>query len=80
LKYLTFDGSLSSNKRQERVTAFNEDMSYDCFILSKQAGSLGLTLNTAQIELFSLIHSADNQCVDRAYSVGQKNVVCHNDI
>jgi hypothetical protein len=78
---LRIDGTVKTTQRQELIDQFNEDDSYDCFLLSSQTGSLGITLTAA--DRIILIDpwwnpSRDNQAVDRIYRIGQKkNVVIY---
>ena len=40
----SLDGSLAANKRQERVDAFNHDLTIFAFLLSSKAGGCGINL------------------------------------
>jgi SNF2 family DNA or RNA helicase len=45
--YLRIDGKMKSAARQESIDKFNNDESYECFLLTSQVGSLGITLTGA---------------------------------
>lgn len=73
IKYLTLTGSVSKEKRQEMVEAFQNNEA-QVFLISLKAGGVGLNLTNAN----AVIHydpwwniSAQNQATDRAYRIGQ---------
>lgn len=77
IKYYYLQGSTSKLLRQQMVNDFNEDDT-SVFLISLKAGGTGLNLTAAEV----IIHfdpwwniSAQNQASDRAYRIGQKNVV-----
>jgi SNF2 family DNA or RNA helicase len=78
---LFLHGSLSRPKRDEMVTAFQDDPQNKVFILSLKAGGTGLNLTGAS----NVIHydlwwnpAVENQATDRAYRIGQtKNVMVY---
>jgi SNF2 family DNA or RNA helicase len=81
-RFLRIDGTISSAKeRQTRVDKFNSDKRVDCFILTSTVGGIGLNLTGAnRVIIFdpSWNPAIDNQSVDRAYRIGQKeNVVVY---
>ena len=77
IKCFVIDGSVSSKKRNELVTSFNNDDT-DVFLIMLKAGGTGLNLTGADV----VVHldlwwnpQAENQATDRAHRIGQKNVV-----
>jgi SNF2 family DNA or RNA helicase len=71
------DGATSAQERIQRVNAFNRG-ERDVFLISLKAGGAGLNLTGADM----VIHcdpwwnpAVEDQATDRAYRIGQKNVV-----
>ena len=71
------DGGTSAQDRIQRVNAFNRG-ERDAFLISLNAGGAGLNLTGADM----VIHcdpwwnpAVEDQATDRAYRIGQKNVV-----
>ena len=77
ISYSYLDGSISSEKRMNRVNAFNAGLN-SVFLISLKAGGTGLNLTSADV----VIHfdpwwnpAVEEQATDRAHRIGQKNVV-----
>lgn len=77
ISFYRLTGSAPKDKRQEMVQKFQSDNT-DLFMISLKAGGTGLNLTAAE----AVIHfdpwwnvSAQNQATDRAYRMGQKNMV-----
>ncbi|MGN0482213.1 MAG: SNF2 helicase associated domain-containing protein [Lachnospiraceae bacterium] len=77
ISYYTLTGSVNKEKRMKLVEQFNEDDT-SVFCISLKAGGTGLNLTSADI----VIHydpwwnvAVQNQATDRAYRLGQENVV-----
>lgn len=77
ISYYTLTGSINKEKRMKLVDQFNEDDT-SVFCISLKAGGTGLNLTSADI----VIHydpwwnvAVQNQATDRAYRIGQENVV-----
>lgn len=77
IKCFVIDGSVSSKKRNELVSSFNNDDT-NVFLIMLKAGGTGLNLASADI----VIHldlwwnpQAEMQATDRAHRIGQKNTV-----
>jgi SNF2 family DNA or RNA helicase len=77
MPYSYLDGSVPSQKRIERVDAFNGGEN-SIFLISLKAGGTGLNLTSADI----VIHfdpwwnpAVEDQATDRAHRIGQENVV-----
>ena len=77
ITYYEINGSVSSKKRMELVTKFNNDNT-NVFLITLKAGGTGLNLTSAD----TVIHldlwwnpQAENQATDRAHRIGQKNKV-----
>jgi SNF2 family DNA or RNA helicase len=77
VSYSYLDGSVPSQKRIERVDAFNGGEN-SIFLISLKAGGTGLNLTSADI----VIHfdpwwnpAVEDQATDRAHRIGQENVV-----
>ena len=76
VKYEYLDGS--TKDRQDRVDRFNEDESYNAFLISLKAGGTGLNLTGAD----TVVHfdpwwnpAVEDQATDRAHRIGQTRVV-----
>ncbi|WP_294186314.1 DEAD/DEAH box helicase [uncultured Clostridium sp.] len=76
-KYLYLDGSINAKERLRLAEEFNEGNT-NIFLISLKAGGVGLNLTSANI----VVHfdpwwnpAAENQATDRAYRIGQKNIV-----
>lgn len=77
ISYYMLTGSVNKEKRMRMVEDFNKDNT-QVFCISLKAGGTGLNLTAADI----VIHydpwwnvAVQNQATDRAYRIGQKNVV-----
>jgi len=77
MPYSYLDGSVPSDKRIEKVDAFNSGEN-PVFLISLKAGGTGLNLTSADI----VIHfdpwwnpAVEDQATDRAHRIGQENVV-----
>ncbi|CAK70522.1 unnamed protein product (macronuclear) [Paramecium tetraurelia] len=78
LQYLILDGSVPQTQRYPLVTKFNEDPDIRVLLLTTQVGGLGLNLSSANIVImFDHDYNPvnDQQAMDRAHRIGQKNVV-----
>ncbi|KAM3139078.1 hypothetical protein pb186bvf_008889 [Paramecium bursaria] len=78
IKYLILDGQVTQNQRYPLVTKFNEDPDIRVLLLTTQVGGLGLNLSSANIVImFDHDYNPvnDQQAMDRAHRIGQKNVV-----
>ena len=75
---IRLDGSVSSDERKKRVTAFQNDPSIKVFLVSLKAGGTGLNLTAADY-VFILDPwwnpAAESQAIDRTHRIGQKNSV-----
>lgn len=77
ISFYTLTGSVNKEKRMKLVESFNQDDT-SVFCISLKAGGTGLNLTSADI----VIHydpwwnvAVQNQATDRAYRLGQENVV-----
>ncbi|MBE6054950.1 MAG: ATP-dependent helicase [Clostridium sartagoforme] len=77
IEYLYLDGSINAKERLKLAKDFNEGNSH-VFLISLKAGGVGLNLTSANV----VVHfdpwwnpAVENQATDRAYRIGQKNVV-----
>lgn len=77
ITFYEINGEVSSKKRMDLVTKFNNDNT-NVFLITLKAGGTGLTLTSADV----VIHldlwwnpQAENQATDRAHRIGQKNTV-----
>ena len=77
IEYLYLDGSIKAKERLRLAEEFNEG-STNIFLISLKAGGVGLNLTSANI----VVHfdpwwnpAVEEQATDRAYRIGQKNVV-----
>ena len=76
---LLINGSVSGQKRQQRVNQFQaSSRGFDVMILSPRAGGVGLTLTAAN----HVVHlsrwwnpAVEDQCTDRVYRIGQERGV-----
>lgn len=75
---MLINGSVTGDKRQQRVNQFQNKIGFDVFIISPLAGGVGLTLTAAN----HVIHlsrwwnpAVEDQCTDRAYRLGQEKTV-----
>uniref|UniRef100_A0A5K3EST8 Helicase ATP-binding domain-containing protein n=1 Tax=Mesocestoides corti TaxID=53468 RepID=A0A5K3EST8_MESCO len=77
-KFLRMDGSTPVNDRQTLIDTFNNDETYDIFLLSTKAGGLGISLTGADVVI---LHDVDfnpyndRQAADRCHRVGQMKPV-----
>lgn len=72
------DGTIKAAEREQCVQEFQSDEEIPLFLLTSQVGGLGLTLTGADRVVIvdpAWNPSTDNQSVDRAYRIGQKNDV-----
>ncbi|XP_024394535.1 SNF2 domain-containing protein ENL1 isoform X1 [Physcomitrium patens] len=72
------DGTIKAADRELCVQEFQSDDEIPLFLLTSQVGGLGLTLTGADRVVIvdpAWNPSTDNQSVDRAYRIGQKNDV-----
>ncbi|CAL9150868.1 unnamed protein product [Musa hybrid cultivar] len=77
-KFLRIDGTTKIHERERIVKDFQEGPGAPIFLLTSQVGGLGLTLTKADRVIVvdpAWNPSMDNQSVDRAYRIGQKNDV-----
>ncbi|XP_074581166.1 SNF2 domain-containing protein ENL1 [Curcuma longa] len=77
-KFLRIDGTTKITEREKTVKEFQEGYGAPIFLLTSQVGGLGLTLTKADRVIVvdpAWNPSTDNQSVDRAYRIGQKNDV-----
>ncbi|XP_078482476.1 DNA excision repair protein ERCC-6-like [Ciona intestinalis] len=78
-KVMRMDGLVTKlSEREKRVKLFQEDSSYDVFLLTTQVGGVGLTLTAAdRVVIYdpSWNPATDSQAVDRIYRIGQKKSV-----
>lgn len=81
IKYLRMDGTTAISKRQDMVDSFNNDTSYDLFLLTTRVGGLGVNLTGAnRVIIFDpdWNPSTDLQARERSWRLGQKrNVVVY---
>ncbi|MGL5617273.1 MAG: DEAD/DEAH box helicase [Sarcina sp.] len=78
IKTFYLDGATTAKERIALVNEFNNSEESEVFLISLKAGGTGLNLTAAN----SVIHldpwwniAVENQATDRAYRIGQKNVV-----
>lgn len=72
------DGSVQQNERREQIYAFNNDPSYQIFLLSTRAGGQGINLASADtVILFDSDFNPqqDLQAQDRCHRIGQERPV-----
>uniref|UniRef100_H2ZIQ9 DNA excision repair protein ERCC-6-like n=1 Tax=Ciona savignyi TaxID=51511 RepID=H2ZIQ9_CIOSA len=73
-KLMRLDGLVTKlSEREKRVKLFQEDPSYDVFLLTTQVGGVGLTLTAAdRVVIYdpSWNPATDAQAVDRIYRIG----------
>ena len=78
-KLVRLDGKVNSVKEREHIVkTFQNDDSYNVFLLTAQVGGVGLTLTGADRAVIydpSWNPSEDNQSIDRIYRIGQKKEV-----
>lgn len=77
-KACRIDGSVSQDDRYEQITSFNNDKSYNLFLLSTRAGGQGINLTAADtVILFDSDWNPqqDLQAMDRAHRIGQTRPV-----
>ncbi|KAK1324233.1 DNA repair and recombination protein RAD54 [Acorus calamus] len=76
--FLRIDGTTKACDREKIVNDFQNGRGAQIFLLTSQVGGLGLTLTKADRVIVvdpAWNPSTDNQSVDRAYRIGQKNDV-----
>ncbi|BHF75480.1 ATP-dependent helicase smarcad1 [Sparganum proliferum] len=77
-KFLRLDGSTPVQDRQTLIDTFNDDETYEIFLLSTKAGGLGISLTGADIVI---LHDLDfnpyndRQAADRCHRLGQTRPV-----
>ncbi|VUZ43413.1 unnamed protein product [Hymenolepis diminuta] len=77
-KFLRMDGSTDVKDRQTLIDTFNNDTTYELFLLSTKAGGLGISLTGADVVI---LHDVDfnpyndRQAADRCHRVGQMRPV-----
>lgn len=77
-KYLKMDGSTSISSRQPLINKFNEDSSYDVFLLTTRVGGLGVNLTGANRVIIydpDWNPATDTQARERAWRIGQEKQV-----
>lgn len=77
-KYLKMDGSTSVSTRQSLIDRFNQDSSYDVFLLTTRVGGLGINLTGAnRVIIFDpdWNPATDTQARERAWRIGQEKQV-----
>ncbi|KAJ8940277.1 hypothetical protein NQ318_007648 [Aromia moschata] len=77
-KYLKMDGSTSVSSRQTLIDKFNQDSSYDVFLLTTRVGGLGVNLTGAnRVIIFDpdWNPATDTQARERAWRIGQDKQV-----
>ncbi|KAG5357952.1 DNA repair protein [Yarrowia sp. B02] len=81
IKYLRMDGTTPISKRQDMVDLYNNDTSFDLFLLTTRVGGLGVNLTGAnRVIIFDpdWNPSTDLQARERSWRLGQKrNVVVY---
>lgn len=78
VKFVRMDGTTPIGQRQALVDQFNEDASYDLFLLTTRVGGLGVNLTGAdRVIIFDpdWNPSTDVQARERAWRLGQKRDV-----
>ncbi|XP_044263689.1 DNA excision repair protein ERCC-6-like [Tribolium madens] len=76
--YLKMDGSTSVSSRQPLINKFNEDSSYDVFLLTTKVGGLGVNLTGADRVIIydpDWNPATDTQARERAWRIGQEKQV-----
>lgn len=78
-RFLRLDGDVTKSKdRQRMINKFNQDKSYFCFLITTQAGGVGITLTGADRAIIydpAWNPSVDAQAVDRIFRIGQRRDV-----
>ena len=77
-KACRIDGSVAQDDRYTQITSFNNDKSYNLFLLSTRAGGQGINLTAADtVILFDSDWNPqqDLQAMDRAHRIGQTKPV-----
>ncbi|CBY13525.1 unnamed protein product [Oikopleura dioica] len=78
IKYDRIDGTIQPKERNNKVHRFQTDSTIKVCLLTTGVGAVGLTLTAAtRVIVFDPYWnpSKDDQAVDRAYRIGQKNAV-----
>ncbi|EFA07002.2 DNA excision repair protein ERCC-6 [Tribolium castaneum] len=76
--YLKMDGSTAVSSRQPLINKFNEDSSYDVFLLTTKVGGLGVNLTGADRVIIydpDWNPATDTQARERAWRIGQEKQV-----
>lgn len=76
--YLKMDGSTSVSSRQPLIKKFNQDSSYDVFLLTTRVGGLGINLTGANRVIIydpDWNPATDIQARERAWRIGQSKQV-----
>jgi SNF2 family DNA or RNA helicase len=77
-KAVRLDGSVSSARRKAALTSFSEDPNVTVFLISLQAGGVGLNLTTANHVIIMdpwWNPAVEEQATDRVHRLGQKRAV-----
>ncbi|GJQ84413.1 hypothetical protein Trydic_g3886 [Trypoxylus dichotomus] len=77
-KYLKMDGTTGVKFRQHLIKTFNEDASYDVFLLTTRVGGLGVNLTGADRVIIydpDWNPATDTQARERAWRIGQEKQV-----
>lgn len=77
-EFMRIDGSVSPEKRQERVNAFQTDPNIKVAVLSITAAGVGITLTAASTVIMSELYwnpASLLQCEDRCHRIGQRSNV-----
>ncbi|KAI4466822.1 snf2/rad54 family member [Holotrichia oblita] len=77
-KYLKMDGTTTVRSRQGLIKTFNEDETYDVFLLTTRVGGLGVNLTGADRVIIydpDWNPATDTQARERAWRIGQERQV-----
>ncbi|KAK9873709.1 hypothetical protein WA026_002066 [Henosepilachna vigintioctopunctata] len=77
-KYLKMDGTTSISSRQKLIDNFNQDETYDVFLLTTKVGGLGVNLTGADRVIIydpDWNPATDTQARERAWRIGQNKQV-----
>lgn len=77
-KFLKMDGSTPISSRQKLINKFNEDETYDVFLLTTKVGGLGVNLTGANRVIIydpDWNPATDTQARERAWRIGQNKQV-----
>ncbi|CAN6671840.1 hypothetical protein TRVA0_045S00496 [Trichomonascus vanleenenianus] len=76
--YLRYDGSMSTQERNETIRQFMEEPTQQIMLVSLKAGNVGLTLTAANhVIIMDPFWNpyVEEQAIDRAHRIGQRNDV-----